>query len=309
MYASCGWFFDDVGGIESAIVIRQAAHVLDLWQGLGDKPPTAAVLDILADARSNVPTIGTGADVFRRVRRDRITPAKAVADIVFRRLAPAATLERPSHIKSGYTVKETKPDSTAAGIARRAKGVAIVSNRRTGETIRARYVARHDGRGRFSLSMNGETVRLSDLPEETEQAIAAQVVAAIAAEPVTLETSRGGRRATRPRLRLQLGAELAMETSGERAEDERPIPTRVGPLHPRSTEWPSPAARTASPCPTAKPSSATYWPSSSGHCRRMTAASRPWAWWPSWSRRQACPARPTSDGCWRISCGKGSRRS
>ena len=47
MYASCGWFFDDVAGLEGALVIRMGAHALDLLAGLGGQAPTRQVLEIL----------------------------------------------------------------------------------------------------------------------------------------------------------------------------------------------------------------------------------------------------------------------
>jgi alpha-amylase/alpha-mannosidase (GH57 family) len=67
MYASCGWFFDDVAGLEARLVMRQAARAIDLWAELGGDPPVSDALDLLAAARSNDPASGSGADVFRRV--------------------------------------------------------------------------------------------------------------------------------------------------------------------------------------------------------------------------------------------------
>jgi alpha-amylase/alpha-mannosidase (GH57 family) len=65
MYTSCGWFFADVSGIETVYVLRYAARVLDLLSELGAKTPTQEVLDVLGEARSNKPGVGTGADVWR----------------------------------------------------------------------------------------------------------------------------------------------------------------------------------------------------------------------------------------------------
>ena len=80
MYASCGWFFDDIAGLEGALVIRMGAHALDLLAGVGGRPPTAKVLDRAGARRAATsPRPGTGADVFRRVARDRVTVAHAVA--------------------------------------------------------------------------------------------------------------------------------------------------------------------------------------------------------------------------------------
>jgi alpha-amylase/alpha-mannosidase (GH57 family) len=72
MDTSCGWFFDDVAGLESVLVMRHAARALDLWDELaGDAwpAPRADVLDVLAAARSNRRDAGSGADVFRRHAR------------------------------------------------------------------------------------------------------------------------------------------------------------------------------------------------------------------------------------------------
>src|ERR1019366_10430398 len=66
MYASCAWFFDDIAGPEAAIAMRRAAHAMDLWQGLGGKPPEKAFVRILAQGRSNDPKLGSGADAFAR---------------------------------------------------------------------------------------------------------------------------------------------------------------------------------------------------------------------------------------------------
>jgi alpha-amylase/alpha-mannosidase (GH57 family) len=69
MYTSCGWFFDEISGIETVQVIAYAARVLQLAAKLfGDSGVEleANFLKILAGGRSNVPEIGTGAEVYRQ---------------------------------------------------------------------------------------------------------------------------------------------------------------------------------------------------------------------------------------------------
>jgi hypothetical protein len=73
MYASCGWFFDDIAGLEARLVMRQAARALELWGALGGKPPVEEALDLLRAARSNDGSGRTGADVFREVGERRPT--------------------------------------------------------------------------------------------------------------------------------------------------------------------------------------------------------------------------------------------
>ncbi len=62
---SCGWFFDDIAGIEARQVLRYAAHAITL-AGPESTRLEAGFLEQLGDARSNDPTAGTAADVFRQ---------------------------------------------------------------------------------------------------------------------------------------------------------------------------------------------------------------------------------------------------
>ena len=69
MYTSCGWFFDEVSGIETVQVIAYAGRVLQLSTKLFGEPGAAletGFLDILAKGISNVPEIGDAAEVYRR---------------------------------------------------------------------------------------------------------------------------------------------------------------------------------------------------------------------------------------------------
>ena len=69
MYTSCGWFFDEISGIETVQIIAYAGRVLQLAAKLFGEPGAALeapFLEILARAKSNVPEIGNGAEVYRR---------------------------------------------------------------------------------------------------------------------------------------------------------------------------------------------------------------------------------------------------
>ncbi|HUG31931.1 MAG TPA: DUF3536 domain-containing protein [Acidimicrobiia bacterium] len=63
MYTSCGWFFDDISGLEAVFVLRQAGRVIDLTRRALDRDLEPGFLEILARARSNVDD-RTGGDVF-----------------------------------------------------------------------------------------------------------------------------------------------------------------------------------------------------------------------------------------------------
>jgi len=68
MYTSCGWFFDDISGIETVQVIDYAARVLQLAREVSVElaaPLEPAFLARMAEARSNVAKAGDGARIYK----------------------------------------------------------------------------------------------------------------------------------------------------------------------------------------------------------------------------------------------------
>ena len=68
MYTSCGWFFDDISGIETVQIIAYAARVLQLATeifGEAAAPLEPAFLAQMAEARSNVAAAGDGAKIYK----------------------------------------------------------------------------------------------------------------------------------------------------------------------------------------------------------------------------------------------------
>jgi len=68
MYTSCGWFFDDIGGIETVQIIAYAARVLQLAKKIFGQP--AADLEVafiarMAEAKSNEAGAGDGAQIYK----------------------------------------------------------------------------------------------------------------------------------------------------------------------------------------------------------------------------------------------------
>ena len=68
MYTSCGWFFDDISGIETVQVIAYAARVLQLaLEAFGEAaaPLEPAFLVRMAEAHSNVAAVGDGVKIYQ----------------------------------------------------------------------------------------------------------------------------------------------------------------------------------------------------------------------------------------------------
>ena len=82
MYASCGWFFNDVSGIETLQTLRYAGRFIETAAELGLDPPRDAFLEQLSEAKSNISDNGSGADIFSRtVERSRVTPERVAAHV------------------------------------------------------------------------------------------------------------------------------------------------------------------------------------------------------------------------------------
>src|SRR6202007_1785263 len=66
MYTSCGWFFDELSGLETVQVLHYAGHAVQLAQkGLGGEIEKK-FLDKLRLAKSNLPEHGDGATIYEK---------------------------------------------------------------------------------------------------------------------------------------------------------------------------------------------------------------------------------------------------
>ncbi|MGH9244098.1 MAG: DUF3536 domain-containing protein [Acidimicrobiales bacterium] len=141
MYTSCGWFFNDLAGLETIQVLRYAGRALDLHRELGEEPPVDEFLTVLADATSNRPDEGNGRDIWRR----HVDAARVDADRVAAHLALVDLLQPqpPPTALAGFDIEAVEPER------RRHGGVAVSigratfvhgSTRRTTERI---YAAAH----------------------------------------------------------------------------------------------------------------------------------------------------------------------
>jgi alpha-amylase/alpha-mannosidase (GH57 family) len=71
MYTSCGWFFDDLSGIETVQILGYAGRAVQLAGQLFEAPVEASFQNLLERAKSNVPRSGTGWDLYEK----RVRPA------------------------------------------------------------------------------------------------------------------------------------------------------------------------------------------------------------------------------------------
>jgi alpha-amylase/alpha-mannosidase (GH57 family) len=132
MYTSCGWFFDDISGIETVQVIAYAGRVLQLAQELfGKRAATLEkkFIERLAAAKSNLPDQGDGAAVYNRYIRSMQVGLEQVAahyaiSSIFKSYPDEADI-------FCYSVRRLDWDSVVSGRVRLAVGQARICSKIT----------------------------------------------------------------------------------------------------------------------------------------------------------------------------------
>jgi hypothetical protein len=79
MYTSCGWFFDEISGIETRQILQYAGRALQLGQELFGHDLEAEFLERLEGAKSNVPEYGDGRRIYERTVSSDKADLKKVA--------------------------------------------------------------------------------------------------------------------------------------------------------------------------------------------------------------------------------------
>ena len=88
MFTSCGWFFDDISGLEAAQVLKYAARAMDLVRPWVKKDLEDVLMGFLSRATSNDPVYGDGVRVYQRLAQpSRINPSNATAHYALGTLA------------------------------------------------------------------------------------------------------------------------------------------------------------------------------------------------------------------------------
>jgi alpha-amylase/alpha-mannosidase (GH57 family) len=154
MYTSCGWFFDEVSGIETVQVIAYAARVLQLAARLFGAPGEALeaeFLKTLASAGSNLPEIGNGSEVYKRF----VTGMKIGLEEVGAHYAISSIFR--SYPEQGelfcYNVRRQSHQVFSSGRGRVALGSAWIDSRITEETEEICFAVLHLGDQNLSAAV------------------------------------------------------------------------------------------------------------------------------------------------------------
>jgi alpha-amylase/alpha-mannosidase (GH57 family) len=125
MFTSCGWFFDEISGLETVQVIQYAARALQLANELSSENFEPGFLEILEQAMSNIPENQNGRVVYEKF----VTPAIMTREKVAAHYAISSLFESYSDNARIYSfdVKQEARQLFTAGNARIAIGRIKVS--------------------------------------------------------------------------------------------------------------------------------------------------------------------------------------
>ena len=151
MFTSCGWFFDEISGIEGVQVIQYAARALQLAGELGAEDLEAEFLKILEQAKSNIPENQNGRVVYERF----VKPAVMTRENVAAHYAISSLFETYSEeaLIFSYTVKQLDRQMWTAGSAQLAVGRIKVAFAVTGNSDEFAYGVLHAGEHNLSCGV------------------------------------------------------------------------------------------------------------------------------------------------------------
>ncbi|HEV3145627.1 MAG TPA: malto-oligosyltrehalose synthase [Gemmataceae bacterium] len=163
MYTSCGWFFDEISGIETVQVLMYAGRVIQLAEEVFGTSFEAMFLEKLAAAPSNVPALHrTGKDVYDKY----VKPARVEWKNMAAHFAVSSVFEPAQEVTKAFAREVAWKDTRKleAGKFHMALGHAMLVSQITRESSDFAYAALHLGDHNVNASV-------TDFPgQETYQA-------------------------------------------------------------------------------------------------------------------------------------------
>ncbi len=143
MYTSCGWFFDDIAGIEAIQNLRHAGYTLELARELFGKDLESGFLEILSRAQSNRPEEGDG----RRIFETHVNSARFDGKSICAQAAIGSLFNSDSQRNNPgcYSVHRTKHRPMTSEKAVLVLGQNRVVDARTGSSDTYDYAVLHSG--------------------------------------------------------------------------------------------------------------------------------------------------------------------
>jgi alpha-amylase/alpha-mannosidase (GH57 family) len=147
MYTSCGWFFNDISGIETEQILRYASFALELYSQLDEANLESQFLIILKDAESNIPKWKDGQFIYEKmVGETRVSVEQVFSCGLFSHL-----LSKSVEIVSvgTHAVTFANVDKLSKGDSELIFGGGEVSSKTVLEATPLEFYSIHDGDGEY----------------------------------------------------------------------------------------------------------------------------------------------------------------
>jgi hypothetical protein len=155
MYTSCGWFFDEISGIETIQVMQYACRVIQLANQICNEDLELEFIKKLGEAPSNVSTYETGDEVYKklvlpsRTNLQRVGMHYAVSSI-FEDEPESLTIFNYSNYNEAFIKKEAGEQKLVLGIT---KVKSLVTRSEKKFAFAVIYLGKHNIIGNISLDM------------------------------------------------------------------------------------------------------------------------------------------------------------
>ncbi|MEO3994005.1 MAG: DUF3536 domain-containing protein [Desulfurococcaceae archaeon TW002] len=156
MFSSDGWFFDDISNIESIQVMKHAARAIQLTRKLSNVDLETDFLRFLKNAKSNVPDLRNGANIYDLYVRSSITDFHDVC-VMYSMLSLSPNHSGDTRRIFSYVIEDLGSESYVSGSFRSSLGKARVTYLATLESFECVY---------YSYSINKHILAGASAPAE-----------------------------------------------------------------------------------------------------------------------------------------------
>ena len=147
MYTSCGWFFNDISGIESVQVLRYACRAMQLVREVAAVDLEPEFISILRKAPGNNPAYPDGSFVYRNFVRTAIVDLSRVG---FHYALSSLIADSPEKVQiKNYTIRNETYEKTSAGNLKLALGKIFLYSNSTWEENTLVFAVIHLGDHNF----------------------------------------------------------------------------------------------------------------------------------------------------------------
>jgi alpha-amylase/alpha-mannosidase (GH57 family) len=161
MYTSCGWFFDEIGGIEPIQVMQYACRTMQLLREITGLDLEPDFITLLNDAPSNMPEYQNGAEIYRNYVKTAVVDLSRVG---FHVALSSLVADSPDQVSvRNFTVRIEAYERSMAGNLRLAMGKVFLRSQITGEEntleFAVFYLGSHNFLGGARESFDDEAFR------------------------------------------------------------------------------------------------------------------------------------------------------